>query len=433
MPDVAIVALRDLVASVVPGFWGSDDQGFGTVPARVIRNGDAARGGSRLAADSLPLRWLTRQEVERARTTPNDTILVSSGEVGRVARLVDAPDDVVVSNFVRRVRPATRVDASWLFHLMDSPRARVAARAASGGTALENLSWRFYGGLRVVRPDHQEQQRIGEILDSIDAEAKLTDALIGKLLRMRAGLLVDLLTRGLNVDGGLRPAALQGTAPYRDTELGPLPASWRVLPVSALLARVQPATRSGPFGSALLKHELVASGIPLLGIDNVHVDRFVDEYTRFVTLSKANQLARYRVRPSDVMITIMGTVGRTCVVPPDIGHALSSKHVWTLTFDQNQYLPYLASLQLNHAPWAKAQLRADEQGGIMSAIRSDTLRTLLLPVPPIEEQRRIADVLRESDRRIALEKERLRKLELIRLGLLAEFYPEPASVGKERH
>jgi type I restriction enzyme S subunit len=40
--------------------------------------------------------------------------------------------------------------------------------------------------------------------------------------------------------------------------------------------------RSGPFGSALLKSELAENGSPLLGIDNVFVERFVTNFSRFV-------------------------------------------------------------------------------------------------------------------------------------------------------
>jgi len=111
-----------------------------------------------------------------------------------------------------------------------------------------------------------------------------------------------------------------------------------------LLGDIDPAMRSGPFGSALLKQELVEAGLPLLGIDNVHTERFVADYTRFVTPKKFAQLVvRYAVRPDDLMITIMGTVGRCCLVPEDIGQALSSKHTWTISLNQNTYSPYLAS------------------------------------------------------------------------------------------
>jgi type I restriction enzyme S subunit len=90
----------------------------------------------------------------------------------------------------------------------------------------------------------------------------------------------------------------------------------------------------------------------------------------------------------------MGTVGRCCVVPDDIGIALSSKHTWTISLDQNVYSPYLACLQINYAPWVLRHFAKDEQGGIMAAIKSDTLRSTLLPVPPPEEMNIIEERIR---------------------------------------
>ena len=176
--------------------------------------------------------------------------------------------------------------------------------------------------------------------------------------------------------------------------------------------------RSGPFGSALLKHELVEHGVPLLGIDNVHVERFHAEFTRFVTEKKFNELARYAVRADDLMITIMGTVGRCCLVPEGVGRALSSKHTWTITLDRAAYSPLLAMLQINYSEWISRQFAKDEQGGVMSAIRSETLRGLELPTPPIKEQLAIEARMRAISVRIDAESASLKKLRLKKSGLM---------------
>jgi type I restriction enzyme S subunit len=176
--------------------------------------------------------------------------------------------------------------------------------------------------------------------------------------------------------------------------------------------------RSGPFGSALLKQELVEAGLPLLGIDNVHTERFVADYTRFVTRKKFAQLARYAVRADDLMITIMGTVGRCCLVPEDVGQALSSKHTWTISLNQQTYSPYLAMLQINYSPWVLGHFARHQQGGTMAAIRSETLRTTRLPVPPREEQRLMEERLREVSGRIDLEADCLAKRNLEKSGLM---------------
>jgi len=130
------------------------------------------------------------------------------------------------------------------------------------------------------------------------------------------------------------------------------------------------------------------------------------------------------------MITIMGTVGRCCIVPDDVGKALSSKHVWTLTVDEERYSPLLACLQINHAPWVLRHFARDEQGGIMSAIRSETLRTAVLPVPPPFEVRVIEGVLATHSERIERETDAVAKLRLLKNGLMEDLLTGRVRVTK---
>jgi type I restriction enzyme S subunit len=304
----------------------------------------------------------------------------------------------------------TQVDPRFLFHTLPGAARSVITDVAIKGATLNKKS---LSCMQLSLPPIGEQRRIREILDALDDQIRLTDKAVSKLRATFVGLVYRLLTRGVQSD----PASLgDAVLEFGATSIN-LPKHWTIEPIGHLLGPLDPAMRSGPFGSALLKHELVESGVPLLGIDNVHVDQFVSDFRRFVTPAKAVELSRYRVRPADVMITIMGTVGRSCLVPEDIGHALSSKHVWTLTFDDARYRPYLASLQLNHAPWARAHLRRDEQGGIMNAIRSDTLRTLMLPTPPIDEQLEIEAILKTLESKIANQEQSLTKLHTLKAGL----------------
>ena len=221
-------------------------------------------------------------------------------------------------------------------------------------------------------PPLDEQRRIAEVLRSVDEAIAANAALLDGVKAAKQGTMDAVLS------GGFDEVRLE-----------------------TLLADTRYPMRSGPFGSALLKSELQPEGIPFLGIDNVHVERFVPVYRRFVSDEKYRELARYTVYPGDVMVTIMGTVGRCCVVPPDIGTAISSKHVWTLTLDQNRYSPALLAWQINHSPPVLEQLQGSAQGGIMSAISSGTLRDLSVPLPSPEEVRQIEEVLLSFNEQIA--------------------------------
>jgi len=349
------------------------------------------------------------------KTYPVGTILLSM--YGTVGLVKITARTICANQALAALIPPFRCDPKYLYHVL--LWSRQGWERFKAQTTQANINGAVVKAFHIPSPTLVQQQRIAEILDTLDEQIRKTEHILGKLKLVRQGLLNSLLTRGIDEHGRLRDP-VRHPQQFTDTPIGRLPKQWDTSSISDLVADVEPAMRSGPFGSALLKHELVSSGVPLLGIDNIHVDDFRAEFTRFVTHQKARELSRYRVHPGDVMITIMGTVGRSCLVPENVPHALSSKHVWTMTFDQRRYLPYLVSAQLNHAEWVLAQLRRDEQGGIMNAIRSDTLREAILPVPPIEEQHRIRAVLESQDRRIVREKEELDKLRFLKEGLASD-------------
>lgn len=407
--------------------WRQSD--LGTL-AQIVLGGTPSTGIPAYWGGPIP--WMSSGDVHKKIIDDVPGRITSLGLKSSNARLVGPPSvavalagqgktrgtvafvraEISTNQSVALLRPIDEhLDARYLYYDLDHRYDELRNRSMGDGRA--GLSGGVLARVRIALPPLGEQRRIAEILSALDDQIRLTENAASKLRATFVGLLCHLLTCGTQSD-----IAFSGDAVLESSNTSiRLPKRWTIEPIGQLLAPVDPAMRSGPFGSALLKHELVESGVPLLGIDNVHVNRFVADFQRFVTPAKAAELSRYRVRPADVMITIMGTVGRSCLVPEDIGLALSSKHVWTLTFDDGRYRPYLASLQLNHAPWARAHLRRDEQGGIMSAIRSDTLKSLMLPTPPIDEQLEIEAILKAAESEIANHEQSVAKLRALKAGL----------------
>lgn len=430
--------LQDLIEPVESGFWGEADFRSGLIACRVVRNGDVTKNGY-IPRDTLPVRFFSQHELAKSELGAHDIVLVSSGAYTGNSGVVVGEDDgipVIASNFVRRLRPKSDVNAKWAFHLVRSDVVRRNVPAHTGGSAIPNLQSAFFGKC-VVPPSPPEkiQEHIAEVLSNIDDAIAHTEELIAKTQQIKSGLMHDLFTRGVTPDGQLRPSREEAPELYQESPLGWVPKEWSVDTLESLLAPVPNSIRSGPFGSALLKNELVEDGIPFLGIDNIHVEQFVPTFRRFVSEQKFIALSRYRVRPRDVVITIMGTVGRCCVIPGDLELALSSKHLWTMTFDQEKVLPELVCWQLNHSAWVQAWFRRWMQGGIMDAIQSSTLKTLKLPVPRMDEQVLILQRYIHVTAKIETSADQLAKLNAEKLGLMHDLLtgrvtsPLPQVVG----
>ena len=418
-------ALQSVIERCLPVEWGNDPVSDDS-NCVVYRATDIDSDGH-LSLEGGAERVVLSTKIAIKSLQPGDIILEASGgapekPVGRVA-LFKGPSrkPALTSNFFRAMRPKVHVDGQFLtYQLVALNRSSAIWRYQQQTTGLINLKVADYLKHPVWLPRLVTQRKIAAILTSLDAAIEKTEALIEKHQQIKAGLMRDLFTRGVLPSGQLRPSREQAPELYRETAAGWFPEDWSAETLESLLAPVANNIRSGPFGSALLKHELVENGIPFLGIDNIHVEEFRRDFKRFVSARKLRELSRYRVRPRDVIITIMGTVGRCCVVPDDLEIALSSKHLWTMTFDVERVIPELIGWQLNHAEWAKAWFRRCVQGGVMDAIQSSTLKTLKLPLPGIDEQRRIFARYEGAQSQVQRSRAQLTKLRQQKLGLMQD-------------
>ena len=348
-----------------------------------------------------------------------DFLLGMSGSLSNYAVVTEDDEPALLNQRVGRLKKKDEnADYEYVCYWLKSSTYARYADIQGEGAAQKNISSKQIGQFNYRNTSLEKQKKISLILNTIEITIEKTEALIHKYQQIKVGLMHDLFTRGVTADGKLRPARKQAPELYKETPIGWIPKEWAFKNVANLLAPVANNMRSGPFGSALLKSELVEEGIPFLGIDNIHVENFVQVFRRFVSNKKFTELSKYAVRPRDVIITIMGTVGRCSVAPPNINQALSSKHLWTMTFDQEKVIPELICWQLNYAEWVKAWFRKETQGGIMDAIQSKTLKTLCLPVPPLLEQKRIFERYIAINSKIQSENDNLQKMIKEKFGLM---------------
>jgi type I restriction enzyme S subunit len=149
-----------------------------------------------------------------------------------------------------------------------------------------------------------------------------------------------------------------------------------------------------------LKHsEFGASGRLVIGIDNVLDGKFSLGKQHRISDQKFRELEKYAARPLDVLITVMATVGRVCVVPADIEPAIITKHVYRITVDQSAVDPYFVAFALRGHPQVREQINSQVRGQTRPGINGAIVKRLELAIPPLEEQRQ---VVRRASRMLTL-------------------------------
>ncbi|WP_298443814.1 restriction endonuclease subunit S [uncultured Ferrimonas sp.] len=418
------------MSEVLPNGWGQCKFGnlfeiaIGGTPSRSepkYWDSSKTSGNSWVSIKDLKGRYVqdTAEQITDIGVSNSNVKLITQGTVIMsfklsVGKVAYAGKDLYTNEAIAAFKPTTdQIDVDYFYHGLHFWDLLSDIDQAVKGVTLNKEKLK---NIDALLPPLPEQRKIAEILTSVDTVIERTQAQIDKLKAVKTGMMQELLSP---TPENYRTGDGSNTA-FKDSPLGLIPEGWEIETLETQLASTKYPMRSGPFGSALLKNELVPKGHPYLGIDNVHVEHFESTYRRYVSDEKFAELKRYAVFEGDVMITIMGTVGRSCVVPRGVGKALSSKHVWTMTFDQSKYLSVLACWQLNYATWVQEQFRNESQGGVMESISSKTLKNLLLPIPPIAEQLKIAKAHNTISRTIEFRLAQLEQAQRLKKALMQD-------------
>lgn len=275
-----------------------------------------------------------------------------------------------IGSTIARLRPKNRgqIYSPYLGRFLQSNFKKL--NSSSTGATIPHVRKDYLENLSLKLPPLPEQKRIAEILDKADAIRRKRKETIQLLDQFRNSLFFKMFIDTSN--------------------------SWPEVKISELAADVKSAMRTGPFGSDLKHGEFVNEGIAVLGIDNVVSNEFKWGDLRFITPQKYNDLKRYTVKPGDVLITIMGTVGRSCVVPHDIPISINTKHLAALTLNQSKVFPEFLSKVLLIHPGVTAQLKKSEKGAIMAGLNLGIIKNLKFNLPPLSLQKEYVDLFNKS-------------------------------------
>lgn len=318
-------------------------------------------------------------------------ILVSlTGNVGRVGRVLEQHLPAVLNQRVGLIRPIScEINEKYLFQFLNSDKFEREAIQNANGVAQLNLSSKWIENYEIPLPPLDDQIRIAHLLGKVE------------------GLIAQRKQHLQQLDDLLKSVFLEMFGPqsvgYGD---------WPLVEIKDLAAKHKGAMRTGPFGSNLLHSEFVTDGdVAVLGIDNAVKNCFAWDERRFITHEKYTELANYQIFPGDVIVTIMGTIGRSAVVPDDIPLAINTKHLAAITLNRELANPLFLSYSIHSSPFILNQFKSKNRGAIMSGLNLGLIKETKLKRPPIELQNKFAETHRRIDELKAMYQQSLTDLE----------------------
>lgn len=149
-----------------------------------------------LASDELYDKWMTKGTTE-----VGDILFTMEAPLGNIA-LVPNDDRYILSQRVILLKnDKSKASSDFLFQQLRSDSFQDTLRENATGTTAQGIQQKRLVTLDVVLPPLPEQQKIAKILTSVDEVIEKTQAQIDKLKDLKTGMMQELLTQGVGIDG----------------------------------------------------------------------------------------------------------------------------------------------------------------------------------------------------------------------------------------
>ena len=224
-----------------------------------------------------------------------------------------------------------------------------------------------------------EQKNLNPVVSSFEEQLQLGQ-------RYRALFVLETLLHGLDSSVELKESGF--------VWFGKIPAHWEVKRIKYIIKQGSDGIKVGPFGSALTNEVVSAEDGQFKVYGQANLIRRDFEYgDNFVTEENYMRLRNYEVLPNDIAVSMMGTIGKCCVVPEGIKPGIMDSHLIKVRLSDMMLPKYFEYLYESEAVFEQLLLKS--KGSIMNGLNSTIVKNVYMVVPPIEEQREICRYIDE--------------------------------------
>lgn len=271
------------------------------------------------------------------------------------------------------------------------------ATSDAHGATMKHLTKPVFDALPFYLPPYEKQCEIAEVLDKVTSLISLRKQQLAKLDELVKARFVEMFGDPINN-----------------------PMKWIISKIEDITAQEKNALKAGPFGSALKKEFYVRSGYKIYGQEQVICgDASFGDY--YIDEEKYKELKNCAVQAGDILISLVGTYGKTLIMPDNYEAGIINPRLMKITLNKNKVTPiyfkyYFESNAL------KASMDANTHGGTMGILNLGIIRQMKIQVPPLSLQNQFAAFVERVDQQKQTVQQSLEKLELMKKALMQEYF-----------
>ena len=277
------------------------------------------------------------------------------------------------------------VDLKWLFFAL----VKLNLPKLNLSDVVPGLKRELVYALKLPLPPLPEQQKIAEILSTVDSAIEKVNQAIEKTQRLKKGLMQELLTKGI------------GHKEFKDTEIGRIPKEWEVVRLGDICKqRNQIILPSGKGEFKFVGLEHITSGETKLCAYEFDINIKSSKFKFY-----AGDILYGKLRPyldKAILAEFDGICSTDLLVLTPAKDRIYTEFL-IYTIHSKKFIQYAISTTsgTNHP---RTSWKA--------------ISKFMFGLPPLPEQQKIAEILSTVDKRLELLKKKKEKLERIKKGLM---------------
>jgi len=246
--------------------------------------------------------------------------------------------------------------------------------STSVGSTVQSLRKPLIEDLKIPFPPLKEQEKIADILSTADEKIDAIASQIQKVQTLKKGLLQKLLSEGI------------GHSEFKDSELGKIPASWEVVKIGKNTKLMG--------GYAFKSKDAKEYGTRWLKIANVGINTIKWEQTSYLQDNYKEEYKKFLLEKNDIVLAmtrpILSMKLKIAKITNNDIPALLNQRVGKFIFDDKVNSEFMYQL-FQHIDFVKL-LMLKIMGTDPPNVSSEQLESIIISLPPLKEQKQIADI-----------------------------------------
>jgi type I restriction enzyme, S subunit len=370
--------------------WYDDENGYPFV--QVFDVGDNMR-----LKDSTKRRISTAAGEQSVFVKKGTIVLTIQGSIGRIAIVhYDTYVDRTLLIFQTFIKPTDKRFFMFVVHrLFEDEKQR-----ANGGV-IKTITKEQLSSFIIPLPPLPEQQKIAEILNTVDDKIDIIEQQISETHKLKKGLMQRLLTKGI------------GHTSFKKSKLGEIPEGWEVAKLEDYSLKI---TDGSHFSPTPKKN----TGYYIATVKDMRRSAFSLDACANISEEDFKALERNGCKPqiNDVLFSKDGTIGKTFVYKEGQEIVILSSVSIIRLMNQKLISDFVCQVLKSNIFYK--QLEGLKSGSAIRRLVLKAIKEIKIPVPSLDEQQKIATIISSVDKKLEVLSDKKSHYQELKKGLMQQ-------------